>query len=48
MSWYRWVGEHGTIIGIETFGASAPRPKLYAEYGITAAHVWRPSRRCLR
>ena len=39
MSWYRWVGDNGIIIGIETFGASAPAPKLYAEYGITAAHV---------
>ncbi len=39
MSWYRWVGEHGVVIGIETFGASAPAPKLYAEYGITAVRV---------
>jgi transketolase len=39
MSWYRWVGDRGTIIGIETFGASAPAPRLYAEYGMTAAHV---------
>ena len=39
MSWYRWVGERGTIIGIETFGSSAPAPRLYAEYGITATHV---------
>ncbi|MHB8838555.1 MAG: transketolase-like TK C-terminal-containing protein, partial [Gemmatimonadaceae bacterium] len=39
MSWYRWVGDHGTVIGIETFGASAPAPKLYAEYGITANAV---------
>ena len=39
MSWHRWVGDHGIIIGIETFGASAPAPRLYAEYGITAAHV---------
>ncbi|HEY3287646.1 MAG TPA: transketolase [Gemmatimonadaceae bacterium] len=39
MSWYRWVGERGKVIGIETFGASAPAPKLYAEYGITANAV---------
>lgn len=39
MSWYRWVGDHGTVIGIETFGASAPAPKLYAEYGITARRI---------
>jgi len=39
MSWYRWVGDHGVVIGIETFGASAPAPTLYAEYGITAPRV---------
>ena len=39
MSWYRWVGDHGTVVGIETFGASAPAPRLYAEYGITAGRV---------
>jgi len=39
MSWYRWVGDRGTVIGIETFGASAPAPKLYAEYGITAGRI---------
>jgi transketolase len=39
MSWHRWVGDTGTIIGISTFGASAPAPTLYREYGITAAAV---------
>jgi transketolase len=36
MPWYRWVGDSGAVIGIETFGASAPYQTLYAEYGITA------------
>jgi transketolase len=39
MSWYRWVGVDGAIVGIETFGASAPYQKLYQEYGITAENV---------
>ncbi len=38
-SWYRWVGDTGAIVGIETFGASAPAPVLYKEYGITAEKV---------
>ena len=38
-SWYRWVGETGAIVGIETFGASAPAPVLYEKYGITAERV---------
>jgi transketolase len=39
MPWHRWVGADGAIIGIETFGASAPYQKLYEEYGITVAKV---------
>lgn len=39
MSWHRWVGADGVIIGIDGFGASAPAPKLYQEYGITAEAV---------
>jgi transketolase len=35
MSWYRWVGDDGAILGIETFGASAPYERLYREYGLT-------------
>lgn len=39
MSWYRWVGDTGAIVGIETFGASAPAPVLYEKFGITAEKV---------
>ena len=38
-SWYRWVGERGAIIGIERFGASAPAPRIYQEFGLTVDHV---------
>ena len=44
MSWHRWVGTDGVIVGIETFGASAPFQKLYEEYGITAQAVVRAVR----
>ena len=36
MSWQRFVGLDGAVIGIEAFGASAPYQRLYKEYGITA------------
>ncbi|HMG12021.1 MAG TPA: transketolase [Gemmatimonadaceae bacterium] len=36
MSWYRWVGDDGVIIGIDRFGASAPAPIIYMHLGITA------------
>ena len=39
MSWYRWVGYDGVIIGIERFGASAPAPVIYSHLGITADRV---------
>ena len=35
MSWYRWVGADGVVLGIERFGASAPYEKLYEELGLT-------------
>ena len=39
MSWYRWLGARGTVIGLDHFGASAPAERLFAEFGITAQHV---------
>jgi transketolase len=35
MSWYRWVGDDGIILGIERFGASAPAATIYTHLGIT-------------
>jgi transketolase len=37
--WYPFVGDAGAIIGIDTFGASAPAPELFENYGITAENV---------
>lgn len=39
MSWHRWVGADGAIVSIDGFGASAPAPKLFQEYGITPQAV---------
>ncbi len=36
MPWYRWVGDHGDVMGIERFGASAPYQRIYEEFGLTA------------
>jgi transketolase len=35
MSWYRWVGADGIVLGIERFGASAPYARIYEELGLT-------------
>lgn len=37
--WDRYVGSGGKSIGVDTFGASAPGPKLYEEFGITSDAV---------
>ena len=39
MSWYRWVGGDGEIIGIDHFGASAPYQRIYEELGLTVDKV---------
>lgn len=37
--WERFVGEQGSIIGIDKFGASAPGDKVIEEYGFTVENV---------
>ena len=37
--WYKYVGLEGDIIGMDSFGASAPIADLYQHFGITAEKV---------
>jgi transketolase len=37
--WDRYVGEDGVVIGMRSFGASAPAEDLYRHFGITAEKV---------
>ena len=37
--WERFVGSDGEIVGIETFGESAPGDVLYEHFGLTPASV---------
>jgi len=37
--WYRWVGDRGAVLGIERYGASAPAPRIYQEFGLTVDNV---------
>lgn len=37
--WERYVGDQGAILGIDTFGASAPGGKVMEEYGFTPDNV---------
>jgi transketolase len=37
--WERFTGLNGAVIGMKTFGASAPLKELQKKFGFTAAHV---------
>jgi transketolase len=39
MSWHRWVGDNGVVLGLERFGASAPFARLYEELGLTVDKI---------
>jgi transketolase len=39
LGWEHYVGLKGKIIGMESFGASAPGPVLYEKFGFTAARI---------
>ncbi|CAH1203391.1 MULTISPECIES: transketolase [Paenibacillus] len=39
MGWEKYVGDQGDILGISTFGASAPGDRVIAEYGFTVENV---------
>lgn len=39
LGWECWTGLRGAIIGIDRFGASAPGPTVFKEYGFTVDHV---------
>ena len=38
-AWWRYVGARGAIIGMETFGASAPAKDLFRKFGFTVDNV---------
>jgi len=37
--WYKYVGLNGVIIGMTTFGESAPAKELFAYFGFTVDKV---------
>jgi transketolase len=37
--WHRYVGDHGRVIGMTGFGASAPAKALFAHFGFTVDNV---------
>ena len=45
--WHPFVGDNGRIIGIDSFGASAPAPELFEFYGLTIENVSKTVRELL-
>jgi transketolase len=39
MGWCRWVGEHGEVLGLDRFGASAPGKVVSEKLGFTVDGV---------
>jgi transketolase len=39
LSWYRWVGLDGDIVGLDRFGASGPYAELLKYFNFTVEHV---------
>lgn len=39
VGWYKFVGLDGAVVGMDTFGASAPAEKLFEHFGFTADNV---------
>jgi transketolase len=39
MSWWKWVGTSGEVLGLDRFGASAPGSRVLEELGFTAENI---------
>ncbi len=39
--WHKYVGDHGEVIAVDTFGASAPGDVMLREYGFTADAIYK-------
>jgi transketolase len=46
--WERYVGPQGSVIGMHTFGASAPLKELQKKFGFTPDHVYQAARNLLK
>ena len=44
LGWDRWVGEAGAVVGMHTFGASAPLKQLLVKFGFTQENVTQVAR----
>jgi transketolase len=48
LGWEHYVGLDGVVIGMDSFGASAPSKVLYEKFGITVDHVIRTAKALMK
>jgi len=48
LGWERWVGQHGDVIGLNRFGASAPYTDIYKHLNFTPEHIAQRAREVLK
>jgi len=46
--WYKYVGLNGAIVGMTTFGESAPAEELFKLFGFTNENVLKKARGLLK
>jgi transketolase len=39
LSWWRWVGDHGDVLGLDRFGASAPGATVLEKLGFSSENI---------
>jgi transketolase len=47
MTWWKWVGDRGDVLGLERFGASAPGTRVLEELGFDAENIAKRARALL-
>jgi transketolase len=47
LGWWKWVGRHGDVIGLERFGASAPGTTVLEKLGFNAEGVYSRAKKLL-
>jgi transketolase len=47
LGWWKWVGRHGDVIGLDRFGASAPGTTVLEKLGFNAEGVYRRAKALL-
>ncbi len=48
MSWWRWVGDRGDVLGLDRFGASAPGTTVLEKLGFNSDNILARARAVLQ